>query len=52
MHDVMSYIDQVGDAFNIETVDTEVEWLGDNKYYANVTITIDLGESITAFGCC
>lgn len=52
MHDEMTYIDQVGDAFVIETVDTEAEWIGDNKYYANATITIDLGESITTFGCC
>lgn len=51
MHDVMTYIDQVGDAFNVESVDVEFEWIAD-KYYATASIVLDLGESITAFGCC
>lgn len=52
MHDVMTYIDQTGDAFVIESVDVEHEWLFEDKYYATASITLDLGESITAFGCC
>ena len=52
MHDVMTYIDQVGDAFNVESVDVEHEWVFDDKYYATASVTLDLGESITAFGCC
>jgi len=52
MHDIITYVDQVGDAWNVETVDTEQEWLFDDKYYANASITIDLGESIISSGCC
>jgi hypothetical protein len=52
LHDVMTFIDQVGDAFNVESVTVEHEWLFDDKYYATATINLDLGEAITAFGCC
>lgn len=52
MHDVITFIDQVGDAYNVESVDVEYEWFDSGKYYATASITIDLGESITAFGCC
>lgn len=51
LHDVMTYIDQVGDAYNVESVDVENEWV-ESKYFATAAITIDLGESVTAFGCC
>lgn len=51
MHDVMTFIDQVGDAFNVESVDVEHEW-NENKYYAIASVTLDLGESVTALGCC
>jgi hypothetical protein len=51
MHDVMTYIDQVGDAYNVESVDVEHEWF-EGKYYATASITIDLGEAVTAAGCC
>jgi hypothetical protein len=51
LHDVMTYIDQIGDAYNVESVDVEYEWW-ESKYFATAAITIDLGESITAFGCC
>lgn len=52
LHDVMTYIDQVGDAFNIESVDVEHEWVFNDKYYATASIVLDLGEGITAFACC
>lgn len=52
MHDVMTFIDQVGNAYNVESVDVEYEWFDKGKYYATASITLDLGESITAFGCC
>lgn len=52
MHDVMTYIDQVGDTFNVESVDVEHEWFGDDKYFATATITLDLGEAVVAQGCC
>lgn len=52
LHDVMTYIDQVGEAYVVETTDTEHTWEFDDKYFATATLTIDLGESITAFGCC
>lgn len=51
MHDVMTYIDQVGNAYNVESVDVEHEWI-EGKYYATASITIDLGEAVTAEGCC
>lgn len=52
MHDVMTYIDQTGEAYIVESVDVEHEWFGTDKYYATASVTLDLGESITAFGCC
>jgi len=52
MHDVMTYVDQAGDAFNVEKVDVAAEWQFDDKYYATAVVTLDLGESITTFGCC
>jgi len=52
LHDVMTYIDQVGDAFNIESVDIEHEWAFTDKYYAIVSIILDLGEGFAAFACC
>lgn len=52
MHDVMTFIDQVGDAYNVESVDVEHEWFGNDKYYATTSITLDLGEAITSMGCC
>ena len=52
MHDVMTYIDQVGDAFLIESIETEHEWLFDDKYFASANITIDLGDAIVTSGCC
>ena len=51
LHDVVTFIDQVGDAWGVETVDVEHEWLND-KYYAQANIVIDLGEAIVAVGCC
>lgn len=51
LHDVMTYIDQVGNAYVVESVDVEHEWI-ESKYFATAAITVDLGESITAFGCC
>lgn len=52
LHDVMTFIDQVGDAYNVESVDVEHEWFDKGKYYATATITIDLGEGIAVMGCC
>jgi len=52
MHDVMTFVDQVGDAFNVESVDVEHEWFGNDKYYATASITLDLGEAVTMMGCC
>ena len=52
MHDVMTYVDQVGDAWNVQSVDVEHEWQFEDKYYATASITLDLGEEIVAFGCC
>jgi hypothetical protein len=52
MHDVMTYIDQVGDAFAVESIDTEHEWLFDDRYFASATITISLGDAIVTSGCC
>lgn len=52
MHDVMTYIDQTGEAYNVESVDVEQDWVFEDKYYATASITLDLGESVTAFGCC
>ena len=52
MHDVMTFIDQVGEAFVVNTVDTEHEWQFDDKYCATATITLDLDEAVIAFGCC
>jgi len=52
LHDVITYIDQVGDAFNVETVETEHEWVFEDKYYATASITLDLGESVVVMGCC
>jgi hypothetical protein len=48
----MTFIDQVGDAYNVESVDVEHEWFDKGKYYATATITIDLGEGIAVMGCC
>jgi len=52
LHDVVTYIDQVGDAFNVESVDIEHEWAFTDKYYATASIILDLGEGIPAFACC
>jgi hypothetical protein len=52
LHDVMTFIDQVGDAHNVESVDIEHDWFDKGKYYATATITIDLGEGIPIMGCC
>jgi hypothetical protein len=52
MHDVMTYIDQVGDAFYIDSIDTEHEWLFEDKYFASATITIALGDAVVTSGCC
>ncbi len=52
LHDVVTFIDQVGDAFNVESVTVEHEWLFEDKYYASASVTLDLGEAIVAYGCC
>ena len=52
MHDVMTFIDQVGEAFVVNTVDTEHEWQFDDKYCATATITLDLDEAVVTSGCC
>lgn len=52
LHDVMTFIDQVGDAHNVESVDIEHDWFDKGKYYATATITIDLGEAVVTQGCC
>lgn len=52
LHDVMTFIDQVGDARNVESVDVEHDWFDTGKYYATATITIDLGEGIPIMACC
>ena len=52
MHDVMTFIDQVGEAFVVETADAEHEWVFGDKYYATASLTLDLGESVTMMGCC
>lgn len=52
LHDVMTFIDQVGDARNVESVDVEHDWFDKGKYYATATITIDLGEGIPVMACC
>jgi hypothetical protein len=52
LHDVITYIDQVGDAFAVESIDADQEWLFDDKYYANASITLNLGEEIVVGGCC
>lgn len=52
MHDVMTYIDQVGDAFNIESIDIEHTWEFDDKYFAMTQITIELADAIVTSGCC
>jgi hypothetical protein len=52
MHDVMTYIDQVGDAFNVEKVEVEHTWQFADKYYATVDLTLYLGDVIVTSGCC
>ena len=52
LHDVMTFINQVGDANNVESVDVEHDWFDKGKYYATATITVDLGEGVTVQGCC
>ena len=52
LHDVMTFVDQVGDTFNVESVDVEHDWFDKGKYYATATVTIDLGEGIAVMGCC
>jgi hypothetical protein len=52
MHDIMTYIDQTGETYTVDSVDIEHEWFGDDKYYATAVITLDLGESVIAYGCC
>ena len=46
----MTFIDQVGDARNVESVDVEHDWFDKGKYYATATITIDLGRRDTSHG--
>jgi len=48
----MTFIDQVGDAYSVQAIDAEAEWVFDDKYYAMGTITLDLGEDVVAGGCC
>ena len=52
MHDVMTFIDQIGEAFTVNSVDTEHEWQFDDKYCATATITLDLDEAVVTSGCC
>lgn len=52
MHDIITYIDQVGDAFYVENIDTEHVWEFDDKYFASAVITINLGDAIVTSGCC
>jgi hypothetical protein len=52
MHDIITYIDQVGDAFNVESVDVEHTWQFEDKYYATVDLTLYLGDAIVTSGCC
>lgn len=52
LHDVMTFIDQVGDAYNVESAETTHQWEFEDKYYATASLTLDLGEAVTAFGCC
>ena len=51
LHDVITFIDQVGDAFIVQSIDIEHEWI-EGKYWATATITIDLDEAIVAESCC
>ncbi len=52
LHDVMTFIDQVGETFNVESVDVEYEWIFEDKYYATASITLNLGEEVVVYGCC
>lgn len=52
LHDLVTYLDMVGDTYIVEKIDVEHEWQFDDKYYATVTLILDLGEAITKFSCC
>lgn len=51
LHDVITYIDQIGDAFNVESVVTENEWQ-DDLYYAIASIKLNMGEDVITNPCC
>jgi hypothetical protein len=51
LHDLITYIDQVGDAFIIQSIEVEHEW-DETKYYATAMITIDTNEAIISVPCC
>ena len=52
MHDAITFIDKVGDAFKVESIEVDHEWPYPDKYYAVASITISLGEDVTAAACC
>lgn len=52
IHDSVEIIDLVGDEFTVESINTEQDWQGEDKYYALATITVNLGEKIIVTACC
>ena len=52
LHDTITIIDLVGDAWTVKSLETEHEWQGDDKYFALAVLTFDLNETFVISGCC
>lgn len=51
LHDTISLIDLVGDQNTVYNLETEHEWLFDDKYYAKIDLTFDYDETVLVSGC-
>jgi hypothetical protein len=52
LHDTITLTDLVGDTNTVFNLEVEHEWLWEDKYYAQITLTLDYNEAIVSAGCC
>jgi hypothetical protein len=52
LHDDIELTDLVGDDNEVYNLEVEHEWLWDDKYYAQISLTFDYNEVFIVAGCC
>ena len=52
LHDTVILIDKVGDSHILYNIEPEHEWIGVDKYYAQINLNFDFDEAVVITGCC